>query len=81
MKSKERMVRGHDVSDDAYGSGREWRRSTRSYGTGNCLEVAAPYGERIVVRDSKNPQGAILRFGHAEWTAFIEGVRAGKGAL
>ena len=72
---------GYDVSDEADHSRREWRRSSRSYGTGNCLEVAAPHGARIDVRDSKNPDGAVLRFASAEWNAFVAGVRSGVFGL
>ncbi len=72
---------GYDVSDEADASRREWRRSSRSYGTGNCLEVATPHGARIDVRDSKNPDGAVLRFASAEWNAFVAGVRSGAFRL
>jgi len=53
----------------------EWRRSTRTYGGTNCVEVAALPGERIDVRDSKNPRGAVLQFTSADWKAFVAGVR------
>jgi Domain of unknown function (DUF397) len=72
----------HVVSDDAEGSDGQWgwqyRRSSRSYGTGDCIEVAAPSGKRIAVRDSKNVHGAVLTFSSAEWTTFVAGVRTGK---
>ena len=75
---------GHVVSD-AEGSkssgrqwSRQWRRSSRSYGTGDCIEVAAPFGKRIAVRDSKNIHGAVLTFSSAQWNAFVVGVRTGK---
>lgn len=71
-------MRGHDVSDGADCLGGKWTRSSRSYGSGNCLEVAARHGELIDVRDSKNPQGAILRFPATTWVAFIAGVRTGE---
>jgi len=74
-------VHGHDVSDDADGSVRRWRRSSRSYGTGNCLEIAAPRGARIDVRDSKDPNGAVLRFTPAEWSTFVTSVRGGQPGL
>jgi Domain of unknown function (DUF397) len=38
-------MRCHNVSDYAVGAVR-WRRSSRSYGAGNCVEIAAPGGER-----------------------------------
>lgn len=56
-------------------SGRDWRRSRRSYGGGACLEAAS--GARIHVRDSKNPQGVVLRFTVAQWGAFLADVRSG----
>ncbi len=55
-----------------------WRKSTRSQGATNCVEVAdLPNGDRAV-RDSKNPTGAPLRFTATEWSAFTAGVRAGE---
>jgi hypothetical protein len=73
---------GHVDSDDAEGSGRQrsrqYRKSSRSYGTGDCIEVAAPTDKRIAVRDSKNIRGAVLTFSSAEWNAFVAGIRTGK---
>jgi len=61
-----------------------WRKSTRSNNGGNCVEVATnlltEYG-KIFVRDSKNPNGPVLAFTPAEWTAFTGGVRDGEFAL
>ena len=49
-----------------------------SYANGNCLEVASlPDGE-IGVRDSKDPDGAVLRFTRDEWHAFLGGARNGE---
>jgi hypothetical protein len=81
MKSKERTMPGHDVSNDADHSGRKWRRSSRSYGSGNCLEVAARYEELIDVRDSKDPHGPVLRFTASEWSVFLVDVRSRKPGL
>jgi Domain of unknown function (DUF397) len=57
---------------------RAWRRSSRSYGNGNCLEVAEPVSQYVQVRDSKNPQGAVLQFTPVGWTAFLGHVRSGS---
>jgi hypothetical protein len=54
-----------------------WRKSLRSYGAGNCVEVAALNGESVDVRDSADTQGAVLTFSSAQWNAFAEGVRNG----
>ncbi len=69
------MVLGYDVSDKADDSRRQWRRSSWSYGTGNCLEIVS-LGQRVLVRDSKNPQGASLRITPAQWNVFVAGVRS-----
>jgi hypothetical protein len=63
------------VSDDGDNSGREWRRSSRSYGGGQCVEAAARHGALIDVRDSKNPRGAVLRFTSAQWSMFVADVQ------
>ncbi len=52
-----------------------WRKSSRC-GTSTCVEVAAD-GDRILVRDSKNPTAGHLTFTRAEWTDFQAGVLAG----
>lgn len=73
---------GHDGSDDAEGSGRQWgrqyRKSSWSYGTGDCIEVAVPSGKRVAVRDSKNVHGTVLSFSSAQWNAFVAGIRTGE---
>ncbi|MGH4008578.1 MAG: DUF397 domain-containing protein [Pseudonocardiaceae bacterium] len=47
-----------------------WRSSSYS-GTGaDCIEVA-PAPERVLVRDSKNPEGPTLTFPTAAWRTFL----------
>jgi hypothetical protein len=59
-------------------SGVTWRKSNRSNGQANCVEVTGLDGGHRAVRDSKNPTGAALTFTAPEWTAFIAGIRAGE---
>jgi len=54
-----------------------WRKALRSTGNGACVEVA-PAGGLIAVRDSKDPDGPILRYTQAEWDAFLHGVKHGE---
>jgi predicted secreted Zn-dependent protease len=55
-----------------------WRTSHRSQQNGACVEVATNLPGVAAVRDSKNPDGAVLTFSPAEWAAFIAGVRDGE---
>jgi hypothetical protein len=54
-----------------------WRKSTRSSGSGNCVEIAE-IGDAVAVRDSKNPGGPVLIFAPDEWRAFVGGVKGGE---
>ncbi|MDI3419790.1 DUF397 domain-containing protein [Streptomyces luteolus] len=48
----------------------EFVKSTYSGGTGECVEVAKNIPCTIAVRDSKDPNGHILRFSPAAWRPF-----------
>ena len=51
---------------------RAWRKSSYSGGSedGNCVEVSLAHD--ALVRDSKNPSGAVLSFSSAAWKNFLE---------
>jgi hypothetical protein len=44
-------------------------------GDAGCVEVALNSDQEILVRDSKNPSGGVLRFNAEEWKAFVRGVK------
>ncbi|WP_242908513.1 DUF397 domain-containing protein [Actinomadura terrae] len=56
-----------------------WRKSARSNGIGNCVEVATS-GDLIGVRDSKNiSAGVVLVFAKDDWRAFTGAIKAAGG--
>jgi hypothetical protein len=54
-----------------------WRKSRYSGQGANCVEVA-PVHDGTAVRDSKDPNGAILTFPEDTWRAFIGAVKSGR---
>jgi Domain of unknown function (DUF397) len=55
---------------------RPWRKSTRSTGGNDCVEVAQTRTS-CLVRDSKNPDGACLAVRPQEWAAFTGDIKHG----
>lgn len=57
--------------------GLHWRKSSRSGDTGgNCVEIAFPEGA-VAARDSKDPSGGMLVFGHSTWASFLHATNRG----
>jgi hypothetical protein len=54
-----------------------WIKAGRSESSGQCVEMRRHAGA-IEVRDSKNPDGPILRYTPAEWAAWLDGARKGE---
>jgi hypothetical protein len=61
-----------DAGDEAP----NWRTSSYSSG-GACVEVA-PRRDTILVRDSKDREGAVLTFSRASFATFIAAVASGE---
>jgi len=71
----ELMLGGHS---ERPGSDPHWIKSSLSLSNGNCVEVASLPGSQIGVRDSKDPEGPVLRFTSDEWRAFLGGAHNGE---
>jgi hypothetical protein len=56
----------------------EWRKSSYSGGTGNCVEVAGNLPGITAVRDSQDPDGPALMLTRAAWRALTRRVRNGE---
>lgn len=54
----------------------QWIKATRSADQGACVEMAA-VGNDIHVRDSKDPNGPVLRYTKTEFAAWIDAAKAG----
>lgn len=50
-----------------------WKKSTRSSGNGNCVEVRADAAV-VEVRDTKDRSGPTLAFAPEAWAAFVADV-------
>lgn len=51
-----------------------WKKSSASNSSGNCVQMALVDNE-VWVRDSKHPEGPVLKFTGPEWEAFVAGVK------
>lgn len=71
-------IGGGKKSRRAGNASQDWMKSSLSMHNGSCVEVAGLADETIRVRDSKHPRGGALEFTHAEWDAFLGGVRLGE---
>jgi Domain of unknown function (DUF397) len=55
----------------------EWRKSSYSSQSGNCVEVATNLPIMVAVRDSKQPDDPRLLIPAAEWRTFVRDLKAG----
>jgi len=59
----------------------DWRKSSYSWSSGECIEVAGNAPAVIKVRDSKDPGGHVLAFDPVQWGAFVDDLRGGGHGL
>ena len=54
-----------------------WRKSHASAGSGECVEIAVQ-GPFVLVRDSRDKNGAVLRFSFGPWLELMGRIRKGE---
>jgi hypothetical protein len=59
------------------GQAATWVKASKSDATGNCVELRRDAG-RVQVRDSKNPDGAVLTFPPTGLAAWLAGAKCGE---
>lgn len=61
---------------DLEDSGVSWRKASHSVGNGECIELSSASG-RILVRDSKAPEGPVLSYNVEAFRSFLTGAKDG----
>ncbi len=59
--------------------GLRWFKSSSSDAGNDCVEAAfTEQNEAVLIRDTKDRGGPVLRFPRSEWAAFIKAVKGGE---
>lgn len=58
-----------------------WRKATRSWANGDCVEIGQLAGGLVGVRDSGDRRGPVIAFDPGGWGDFLANVRAGRVPL
>lgn len=55
-----------------------WHKSSASGSQNQCVEIACE-APAVLVRDSRDPSGAVLAFPSGQWSAFVRRIRDDNG--
>ena len=53
-----------------------WRTASMCNG-GSCIKVA-PWGDMVLLGDTKSPDAPVLSYTHSEWNEFISRIKRGE---
>jgi hypothetical protein len=56
----------------------QWRKSSYSGSSANCVEICTSEPDTVAVRDSKNVPGPELAISDQAWSAFTEAIKHGE---
>jgi hypothetical protein len=73
----EEIMSGEVMLSDVERSNLTWLKAQSSTINGQCVEIAS-IADKVAMRDSKDPDGPILVYTSAEFSAFLEGARNGE---
>jgi hypothetical protein len=66
----------HEIDGTSF-TGAHWQKSSYSNGQANCVEVSMNLPDVVAMRDSKEPEGAMLRVSREEWRGFTVRIMSG----
>jgi hypothetical protein len=55
----------------------QWRKARRSINNGACVEVA-PVSRQILIRDSTDRNGPVMRYSRGSWCIFVGDIKTGR---
>jgi hypothetical protein len=55
----------------------QWRKARRSVNNGACVEVA-PISRQILIRDSTDRTGPVMRYSGRSWCIFVGDIKTGR---
>ncbi len=64
--------------DNLAAGGLQWRKARRSIGNGACVEVAVPVSGQLLIRDSTDQNGPVMRYPERSWRVFVAAAREGR---